>query len=225
MTTATTLWSPNHAAVVTGLPAQGISTHDVRQFMTFCGAVKDVHLFPAAGTSPAATTSALVLFESSSSVPYAEVFGGGVFKGKAVFVRRATAAEVEALTVCSDSEPVAVEAAAMPPPPKQAPAGAQVPIPGAGNGAPAPSSLLQHVTQTVNDGRDRLWAQAREGMMQFAHSAATLELKAAEAVAEARSPQVPTSVYGSELAPQQYYYTPAQPQWGKPPTWQRTPKY
>ncbi|KAG5500720.1 hypothetical protein JIQ42_04743 [Leishmania sp. Namibia] len=227
MTAAAASWSPDYAVVITGLPAQGISAHDVRQFMTFCGAVKDVRLFPAASTSSSAsaTRSALVLFESSSSVPYAEVLGGGVFRGKAVFVRRATAAEVETLSVCCDAEPVAVKAAAVPLPPVQAsvegPAHASV----VGNSAPVPSNLLQQVSRTISDQRGRLWTQVRDGVMKLAHRAATLEIKAAEAVAEARITQVPPCVHGNGPAPQQYYHTPAQPQWGEQPTWQRTPKY
>ncbi|KAK7194191.1 hypothetical protein NESM_000333000 [Novymonas esmeraldas] len=215
------LLPPSHAVVVTGLPAARVTAHDVRQYLTSCGRVEDVQLLSSTNpAAPAAKVAAYVAFRSPSSVSYAELLSGALFKGEIIRVRRAATAEEARRTAGSGTEPVAPEAT---PGVAMAPA-ATAPrghTPHVGDGASVRTRLLRQAAVSAEERGSQLWARAREGITRLAYEAASLELKASHVVADALNPREPTPVYGNAPTRRQYNHTPTQPQWGEPPAWQR----
>lgn len=203
---------PLPAVVITGLPEQGVTAHDVRQYMTYCGLVQDVVLEPA-------SAAALVYFRDAGSAVFATRLSGGVLKGKVVRLRRATVEEAKLRAL----SPAVMEPVADPPPTAAAPALRGGYTPQTGGGVSMRTRLFRQAAQTAQTHPAQLWSRARDGVTRLALGTASLELRAAHAMADAVDPRERTPVYGNGPTRQQYNYTATQPQWGERPAWLRGP--
>jgi hypothetical protein len=231
-----TMPEQQHAVLVTGLPAEGVTETDVRQFMTFCGGIDAIHLFHAEhmrASSPSLTPSstALVCFKHASSVGYAELLSGSLFQGKVIHIERPTHKEEGEGKERED----AVNA-------KTALVGAngdKYGDPSTAAGADGfdatdeavPETMtglwmrarMQRAATAMRSKADQLVSGAREQVAKVKQGALSLELRATHVVHNVREMREYVPVYGNGPTRAQYDYTPTQPQWGEKPTWLREP--
>lgn len=227
-----------HTVLITGLPAEGTTEQEVRQYIRFCGEVDAIYLFTAhqrAGTTPRslpASSAALVYFHHRSSVAYAELLSGSLYQGKMIEIHRSTAdqAQQELFTTTAD-EPVRDDGAASAAAALSTDASTSAPVTAAAAIEDIPETMtglwvrarMQWAVRAMQSRADGLVFGAREKMARARQEVLSLEMKAVHAVRDVYELREWVPVFGNGPTVEQYDYTPTQPQWGEKPAWVRAP--
>ncbi|KPA79093.1 hypothetical protein ABB37_05618 [Leptomonas pyrrhocoris] len=204
-----------HVIVVTGLPPEGLTEDDVRQYLTSCGDIDSIFLFLASQmptTSPSAapptSSAALVCFKNASSVAYAELLSGSVFKGKVIQLKRPAGAGAEGELFNSKTAADALRAEL------NASEEFDKDFSKSMTGW-CVRARMRRAAKAMQAKAGQLASGTHENMAKAKQGALAMQLSVRYAVTNAREMRARVPLDDKELTAAQYDYTPTQPQWGE----------